>query len=687
MKAAAMGLFLWIAVVQPVCAQSSFLPKNLGSQVNSTYDDINPVISPDGKTLFFVRVNHPENTYGAEDSEDIWVAQAATDSTWATATRVSNLNIARYNAVLSISADGKTILLNGVFNKKGNTWKKRGLSTSFRSAKNWLTPEPLKVKKLHKRNSGLKSSGSMSADGSTIVLSFAKAYNSKSSNLFVIEKSDGGKWGRPKKIKSLNTSFSEDAPFLSSDGKTLYFSSDRSGKDQFDIYKAKRMGTDWQDWATPQALSDTINSKGWESYFKTNKVGSWAYFSSTTKSIGKADIFKVKLFEENPFVIVYGTVVNGRTQKPLTGKKYSIVSNGNLIDSLKINFDSATYRARLPLNELYSISAQLTNFTSHPQLLDVKGVKEFTKREINLSLDPFPYVIVKGKLLVQDTGLPIPVYANTKIWINNLPGDSIKVDMLTATYEMKINHGSSYDLKVTADRYEAVPEKLDLTTVEEYEEITLDLYVAEEKMALITGKIIDKKTGKPVANVKNAKVIVEGFTSSVATIDTLQATYEVKLPFGNTYTISAAAHNYYPLYESVDTRQTQGDVKIYKDLIIVPIEVGQSIRLNNIFFDPAKATLKSESFVELDRVAEFFANNPEIKVEIAGHTDNVGTVPGNLKLSQNRAQTVADYIIKKGIPKNRIVAKGYGLGKPIVSNATKEGKAKNRRVEFTILDK
>ena len=147
MKAVAIGFFLLIAACQPACSQSSFLPKNLGAKVNSTYDDINPVISPDGKTLFFVRVNHPENTYGAADSEDIWVAQAATDSTWAEATRISNLNIARYNAVLSISSDGKTILLNGVFNKKGNSWKKRGLSTSFQSGKKLVGARTLKNKK------------------------------------------------------------------------------------------------------------------------------------------------------------------------------------------------------------------------------------------------------------------------------------------------------------------------------------------------------------------------------------------------------------------------------------------------------------------------------------------------------------------------------------------------------------
>jgi OOP family OmpA-OmpF porin len=118
-----------------------------------------------------------------------------------------------------------------------------------------------------------------------------------------------------------------------------------------------------------------------------------------------------------------------------------------------------------------------------------------------------------------------------------------------------------------------------------------------------------------------------------------------------------------------------------------PIEVGQSIRLNNIFFETAKAVLKRESFPELDRVIDFLTQNSEIKIEIAGHTDNVGKVASNQKLSLARAKSVAAYLASKGIATDRIVSKGYGSSKPVAPNKTAAGKAQNRRVEFTILDK
>jgi outer membrane protein OmpA-like peptidoglycan-associated protein len=109
--------------------------------------------------------------------------------------------------------------------------------------------------------------------------------------------------------------------------------------------------------------------------------------------------------------------------------------------------------------------------------------------------------------------------------------------------------------------------------------------------------------------------------------------------------------------------------------------------LNNVFFDFSKATLRNESFGDLDRLVKTLNDSPEMKIEIGGHTDNVGTADANLTLSQNRSQSVVDYLVSKGISKNRLVAKGYGMSKPTANNASEEGRQLNRRVEITILSK
>ena len=122
-------------------------------------------------------------------------------------------------------------------------------------------------------------------------------------------------------------------------------------------------------------------------------------------------------------------------------------------------------------------------------------------------------------------------------------------------------------------------------------------------------------------------------------------------------------------------------------MYLSPIEIGLTVRLNNIYFDFDKTTLKSESFVELNKVVDFLKQNPSVEIEIAGHTDNKGADEYNLNLSQGRSQSVVDYIVSQGVDQSRLTAHGYGETKPIDSNDTESGRANNRRVEVTILKK
>jgi outer membrane protein OmpA-like peptidoglycan-associated protein len=668
--------------------QSSFIPKNLGPSVNSVYDEINPVISPDGSTIYFVRVNHPENKFGEYDSEDVWFSNRQTDGTWSAAQRDIDLNVGRHNAILSFSADGNTALINGIHTWRGIVWKKRGLSITKKTENGWSVPEKIKVSKLSKRNRGVKSSGMMSSDGKVIVFSFSRTYNGKKSNLFYCLQKSNGNYSRPRIMKSLKSmGSSEDAPFLQADNKTLYFSSDRNQKGEFDIFKTTRLSEDWKEWSNPIKLNDTINSAGWDSYLRTTPKGGWAYFASTEKSIGGADIFTVKLFEENPFVVISGRVVNAKNKQPLIGKKIKVDMAGVPSDSIHINADSATYKVTLPLGKLYSLSARVKHYRRGSAQVDMSGVKEFTRIKKDLLLESMPYVLVKGTIRERGSSKPIPAGANAKINLEGTSADSVSIDPATGAYALKVLFGTAYKINVAADGYRPVPATLDLSMIDEYQEMPLDVYVDEERSATVLGNIIDKKTGNPISKAIRVVIHVEGMAAVRATIDSIAGKYELKLPLGGNYTISASAPNYYPLYEAISTNNENSNVRIYKDLIIVPIEVGQSIRLNNIFFEIAKSKLKTESFSELNRVVQFLKDNPDIKIEISGHTDDVGKVASNIKLSEARAAAVGSYIISKGIPKSNIVTKGYGSTKPVASNKTKAGKAQNRRVEFTILDK
>ena len=159
------------------------------------------------------------------------------------------------------------------------------------------------------------------------------------------------------------------------------------------------------------------------------------------------------------------------------------------------------------------------------------------------------------------------------------------------------------------------------------------------------------------------------------------------LPQGNTYGFRAEAQGLVSVKDNLDATNLKEYTEIQRDLYLVPVEVGQVVRINNIFFDFGKSTLKPESFSELNRVVDFLNSNPTVNIELSGHTDNIGSVVVNLKLSDDRAKSVVEYLTSKGITASRLTAKGYGETKPVATNDTEEGRAMNRRVEFEILKK
>ena len=124
-----------------------------------------------------------------------------------------------------------------------------------------------------------------------------------------------------------------------------------------------------------------------------------------------------------------------------------------------------------------------------------------------------------------------------------------------------------------------------------------------------------------------------------------------------------------------------------RDFGLDKVEVGSKVILKNIFFEFSKSILKSESYVELNNVVKLLENNPTMRIEISGHTDNVGSARANQKLSESRAQSVVDYIVNQGIDQSRLESKGYGFQQPVAPNTTAEGREQNRRVEFKVLSK
>jgi outer membrane protein OmpA-like peptidoglycan-associated protein len=211
---------------------------------------------------------------------------------------------------------------------------------------------------------------------------------------------------------------------------------------------------------------------------------------------------------------------------------------------------------------------------------------------------------------------------------------------------------------------------------------------APTPIVLLSGTVKDQKTGRPV----EAKIIYEnledGEELGVAYSNPSTGEYKIVLPYGNRYSIRAEAKDFISVSKNIDL-SVSGSFKEIKneDLLVAPIQTGVTVQMNNIFFEFGRATLQTESYYELDRIVDLLTQNNNMIIEVQGHTDNVGSDEANLKLSQQRADAVRDYLTKKKLPLDRVRSVGYGESKPIASNATTEGQSKNRRVEFLIVRK
>ena len=206
-----------------------------------------------------------------------------------------------------------------------------------------------------------------------------------------------------------------------------------------------------------------------------------------------------------------------------------------------------------------------------------------------------------------------------------------------------------------------------------------------EPVIILSGKVFDKKTGLPIGAAITYSNLSDDKTLGTANSDNVTGDYKIVLQKGKAYGFMANKNEYYSISENIDLTDLKEYKEIKKDLYLSPIVRGEPIRLNNIFFEFAKSVLKEVSFPELDRLVGILNKNPELKIEIAGHTDDVGTDASNQTLSQDRAQSVVNYLQSKGINISRLSAKGYGESKPDVPNNSDENRAFNRRVEFKIL--
>ncbi|GAB3815760.1 OmpA family protein [Pontibacter rugosus] len=429
----------------------------------------------------------------------------------------------------------------------------------------------------------------------------------------------GDEWQPPVSISdNINSPANEGAATISGDGKTLVFTSCNRPDSQgdCDLYISFRTGGEW---SKPQNMGKSVNSKAWDSQPSLSADGRTLYFSSTRSGgIGKEDIWVAYRNDDGTWQtpVNPGAPLNssGRDMAPsihVSGTTLYFVSDGHVgLGGLDI------FKANLNRNKKWS--------------------------------EP------------QNLGYPLNTFADEGSLF-------ITPDNETGYYSRQINTDAGapsiqlFQFKVPAE------------------------WRSRETSTYAQGRVFDAVTKKPLAaEVQLYDVQTDSLVQQVSS-DKVSGEYTVVLTDGKQYALYVSAPKYLMNSRSFDYTAAKSLSPVALDVYLDPVKSGVAMVLNNLFFDTGKYELEKKSKTELNKIIGFLQQNPHIKIEISGHTDDVGSDQANQVLSERRAKAVVDYLSGNGIGKERFRYKGYGETKPVKPNTSEEDRQLNRRIEMRVL--
>lgn len=371
---------------------------NLGPNVNSKYVDTHPVISPDGRTLFFARQESPQNVGGSKDVQDVWYSTLANASTkaWNPAKNIgSPINTPGPNGLASVSSDGNSAVLINVYKEDG-TLDPKGLSLSRRTKNGWSKPMKIDIDDFYNDDPD-NVDYFLGTSGKVLLMAVDRKDGLGQQDLYVsLLKPDGKSWARPINLgPSINTKKPEFAPFLAADGKTLYFASEgHGGYGKSDVFYSKRLDDTWKNWTKPRNLGPNVNSPDFDAYYVVSAAGEDAYLVSTRNGTANSkDIFRISLtpqFKPEVVTLVRGQVLDATTKKPVNAViKYENLLTGEEIGVAETNPVDGSYTIVLPSGVHYGYRAEAPEYLAESDNLDVTDKEKYSEVKQDLYLVPF----------------------------------------------------------------------------------------------------------------------------------------------------------------------------------------------------------------------------------------------------------------------------------------------------------
>lgn len=470
--------------------------------------------------------------------------------------------------------------------------------------------------------------------------------------LFTSQKDSKGKWTSPAPLPFNSKSYSVAHPSLSADGKTLYFASDMpGGMGKTDIWKSTWDGNTW---SNPVNLGDKVNTPGNEMFPFIHSHGNLYFASDGHAGLGGLDIFVAYDIEKSPSVENLGYPANTNMDD------FGIILDENgengYLSSNRIR--SNKKKDQIPTDYIYGVKLSIPEFNLNGVVVNNDTKEKLANAEVKIT--------------------------------NSKTGEIITVNTDDNGYfSQKLKTHSSYTISAGKEKFELMnTESVSTEGIRTSKNFDVELKLSSLYLTF-TGTVVDSKTKLPIANATfKLKESNSADELSFTTDNKGQITTELKK--NQEFNIHASAHDYLATNESFNTINTSG-VKFEKTFeLTLFAKKGDVVKLDHIYYDLGKWDLRDEGKAELDKLVEYLAENPTVKIELSSHTDSRNSSTSNQKLSQKRAESCVNYLISKGIAKDRMIAKGYGETKLVNGckdgvTCTEEEHQQNRRTEVKIL--
>jgi outer membrane protein OmpA-like peptidoglycan-associated protein len=718
---------------------------NAGYKINTPFAEYAPIVNQKEDVLIFTSRKRgstgEKEFYDAKYYEDIYVTHKEDSLNWAYSTKFdsagvyvsSKVNTKSHDAAIGFNADETKLYI----------YRDRDVWQSEKIDGVWT--DPVRMNR-NINSSGHEPSVFITPDEKTLYLVSTRAGGFGGRDIYVSRKQDDGSWGAPENLGvDINTMYDEDAPYLSKDGKTFYFSSQgHNSMGGYDVFKCE-IGPDGK-LGKPVNVGMPINTAGDDIYLLVDQWNTVAYYASSRMGgFGDMDIYRIQLDCRNvPNTEVRGVVLAGDKQLP-TGARIRIVEkeSGKEIGVYTADKYTGKYTLILPPSNTYTLFLEVDGFDADRahtedftipkqcevfpmfQEINVRRYRDTTRKQLaqeahfrNAMFD------VKKEALKEFniTGLPedgwnlnapspnhthaiggrlmhndIVPGKNITVFLVNQAGEIIQTTSTNASGVFQFRYvkpGEQYTVLIdeTDSKLSYFGDAVSAATGE----VTMNGYL---EMTNMTDRTTVVAPNIPVKLANESKKIVNLTTSDKngkfsfvprekmlkeITEDNLANTYIYKIQIGD------ADQLFSSFIRTIDPNNTELYYSEFVDIIYLEKMMKEIPNFENIYFDFDRYFLRPKSIEVLDKIAAFMLANPEVTIDIAGHCDHKGTDEYNVALSEKRAKAAYDYLFKKGIQASRMKKSWFGESQPAKPNTNADGtdnpdnRQANRRVVFDV---